>query len=270
MVSPNEPAVRALVTGASSGIGAALSRRLAARGVEVWLAARRQDRLDEQVQAIRGAGGKAHALVLDVCDGAGAAERVSRLDEEVGGIDLVVANAGMGVPDQGPATLTFAGVRTVFDTNLTGAMAVLVPLTARMMERGRGHVVAVSSLNAKIPLTTAAPYGASKAALSFYVEAIRPAVEARGVAVTLVHPGFVRTPMTEAAPFPMPFLMDLDVAVARIDRAILRRRRRVDFPLGLRVLIALGALAPARLRYEVTRRAIRPTAGTRGGAGGRA
>ncbi len=257
MVSPIEPS-RALVTGASSGIGAALARRLAGRGIEVWLAARRRERLDEQVQAIRAAGGAAHALPLDVCDGAACAEQIARLDEQNGGFDLVVANAGMGVPDQGPASLTFAGVKTVFDTNLTGALAVLVPLTSRMMERGRGHVVAVSSLNAKIQLTTAAPYAASKAALSFYIEAIRPAVEARGVAVTLVHPGFVRTPMTEAAPFPMPFLMDLDDAVARIDRAILRRRRRVDFPLALRLLIAIGALAPARLRYEVTRRAVRP------------
>lgn len=247
---------RALVTGASSGIGAALARKLAARGVEVWLAARRRALLDEQVAAIAAAGGRAHAVVLDVC-GADAADEVSRLDDAIGGIDLVVANAGIGVPDDGPHTLKYEDVKRVFDTNLHGSLAAIVPLLSRMAARRRGHVVAISSIIAQIPLSKGAPYAASKAALSFFVDAIRPAMAAHGVAVTLVHPGFVKTPMTDANDFPMPFMVGVDDAADRIDRAIRRRRGFVAFPWPLRALIALGNLAPASLRHAVVVRAAR-------------
>src|SRR4051812_44194258 len=88
-----KPPTTALVTGASGGLGAAIARRLAARGVEVWLAARREAALREEVQRIERAGGRAHALVLDIGDADAALERLQRLDEDAGGIDLVVANA---------------------------------------------------------------------------------------------------------------------------------------------------------------------------------
>src|SRR4051812_47077065 len=98
---------RCLLTGASSGIGAALARRLAARGYEVWLAARRRAALDSEVEAIRAAGGKAHAFELDISRPDEAEERVAALDAEIGGIDLVVANAGIGGGTTPVSKLTF-------------------------------------------------------------------------------------------------------------------------------------------------------------------
>src|SRR5256885_4687898 len=118
---------RALVTGASSGMGLHLSKRLAARGIEVWLAARRKELLDEAVAEIERAGGRAHAMVLDIAQADETVEKLARLDEETGGIDLVVSNAGLAGA-RGAIPLpecTWADVRDVLHTNLIGNAAVL-------------------------------------------------------------------------------------------------------------------------------------------------
>ena len=163
---------RCLLTGASSGIGAALAKRLAARGVEVWLAARRLDALEVEVAAIRKAGGVAHAVTLDIAKPEETERRVSELDDEVGGFDLCIANAGIGGGTKPVAEQTFADARRVLETNLLGTLATLLPLIPRMVKRGSGHLVGVSSLAAEIPLPAAADYGTSKAALSFFLESL--------------------------------------------------------------------------------------------------
>src|SRR5690349_19135958 len=116
---------RALVTGASAGIGLAISKRLAARGVEVWMAARRKDVLQKQVDAINATGGKAHALVLDVAETEATVARLAALDAETGGIDLVVANAGLaGARGAIPLAKTqWSDVRDILHTNLLGSAA---------------------------------------------------------------------------------------------------------------------------------------------------
>lgn len=238
----------ALITGASSGIGAALALRLAARGYEVHLAARRRDALARACEEIRAAGGKAQVFELDVSRPEEAHERVARRDAEVGGFELVVANAGIGGKSAPAARLAFSDVRAVMETNLLGAIATLLPVIPGMVERKRGHLVGVSSLAAEIPLPSAVDYGTSKAAFSFYLESTAADLAPRGVDVTIVHPGFVRTPLTDKNDFKMPFMVELEDAAKIIDDGIARKRRFVRFPFPLALAIGAGRTLPRGVR----------------------
>jgi short-subunit dehydrogenase len=236
--------LRALVTGASSGIGSALSRRLARRDYEVWLAARRLPELEAEARAIESEGGRAHAFELDVSRPEETEARVASLDREVGGFDLVVANAGIGGPQKPVAKQSFRDFREVMEVNLLGAAATILPLVPGMVERGRGHIVGVSSLAADIPLPAGADYGTSKAALSFFLASAAADLIPRGVFVTDVHPGFVKTPLTAKNKFPMPFIVELEDAARIIDRAIGKKKRVVRFPVPLSAAITGGSLLP--------------------------
>jgi short-subunit dehydrogenase len=239
---------KALVTGASSGMGLHLARRLAARGVEVWLAARREELLTREVAAINAAGGRAHALVLDVAQADATWERLCRLDDEVGGIDLVVANAGLA-GSRGATSLdkcTWEDVRDILHTNLIGAAATIHPFIPRMLARKRGHIVGVSSLSADCPIARAAPYGASKAGFTFLLESADIELRAAGVDVTIIHPGFVKTPSSDQliGTTPMPLILPVEKAAAIIDRAIVRRKRIVRFPWIMGAIARLTAWLP--------------------------
>lgn len=245
---------RALITGASSGIGAAVARKLAARGVEVWLGARRADRLDAEVAAIAAAGGKAHAVALDVTRPDETAARVLALDDEAGGLDLVVANAGIGGAGRVVSRTSFQDAAMIMATNYTGALATLLPLVPRMIERKSGHLVGISSMAAEMPLPAAADYGASKAALTFFLECAQGELPAKGVDVTIVHPGFVKSDLTAKNKFPMPFLLELEEAATIIDDGIARRARLVRFPLGLVALMGVGNAVPKAWKNAVVAR----------------
>jgi short-subunit dehydrogenase len=248
---------RALVTGASSGIGAALARQLAARGIEVWLAARRVDLLEEQARQIVAAGGTAHVVKLDVADGDETVRRLEELDDEVGGFDLVVANAGIG--GRGPlaaARLDWPEVRGILQTNLLGAAATLTPFMPRMVARGRGHLVAISSLGADLPLPRSAPYCGAKAGLSAFLEAADIDLRPRGVAVTIVHPGFVRTPAVAEITDPMPLIMSEERAARIIDHAIARRVRIVRFPWIMGALARLVQMLPRAIKGPLIQRTL--------------
>jgi len=245
---------KCLITGASSGIGEAVARRLAKRGYEVWLAARRVEILERIVADIASEGGKAHAIALDVSKPDETESRVRDLDSSVGGLDLVVANAGIGGGTTAVSELTFKEAREVLDTNLMGSLATLLPVIPRMVERRRGHIVGISSLAAEIPLPAAAHYGTSKAALSFFLESAAADLIPKGIYVTIVHPGFVRTPLTDKNSFPMPFLVELDRAAELIERGILSRSRIVRFPLPLSAAIASGKIMPRALRDAIVNR----------------
>lgn len=244
---------KALVTGASRGIGSALARRLAARGYEVWLASRQLATLEPEVRTIEAAGGRAHAFVLDVSRPEETEGRVAELDREVGGFDLVVANAGIGSgPTPTPVALqTFSDFRRIMETNLLGAAATILPLVPGMVARGSGHIIGISSLAGEVHMPAAADYGTSKAALSFFLGCAAADLIPRGVMVTDVHPGFVRTSLTDKNKFRMPFMVELDEAARIIDLGIQKKKRVVRFPLGLTAAISGGNLLPAALRARI-------------------
>jgi short-subunit dehydrogenase len=249
----------ALVTGASGGLGAALAARLAKRGIEVWLAARRRDALERNAQAIREGGGTAHVVELDLAHPDAVALAVGTLDDEIGGIDLVVANAAVaGVAAAVPASrLTWADARDVLQVNVLGNIASIVPLIPRMLARGHGHIVGISSTAALVPNPRMAPYCASKVALSYFLEGIGMELRPRGVAVTVVQPGFMRTPAVESLDDPMPFMLETEEAVDIIDRAIRHRRRKITFPRILAAMSRLPSLLPATVREPLLLRVTR-------------
>lgn len=235
----------AWISGASSGIGAALAEKLAAQGTEVILSARRRELLDELAERIRAVGGQARVQTLDVSDAEATVRVLRRLDEEVGGIDLVIANAGVG-GSRRAAELEWEDCAPALSINVAGAAASLVALLPRMVERGRGHLVGISSLAGYRGMPASAAYSASKAFLSVFLESLRMDLRGTGVSVTDVRPGFIRTPMTEPNRFHMPFLLEVDDAAERILRGIRKKRPVIAFP---RPLSTVAALAPFMPRW---------------------
>ena len=239
---PSNPV--AVVTGASSGIGRALAFRLAARGYAVGLLARRRRALEEAAAHIADQGGRALVLPGDVRDAARVREHVQTCERELGPVVLAVANAGIGHPTPA-AALDVETVRAVLDVNLLGAVHLFAAVLPGMIARRRGHLVGISSLAGFRGLPEHAAYCASKAALTVFMESLRLDLRGTGIRVTVIHPGFVKTPMTANNPHPMPFLQDLDGAAGRILRAIDRRRRLYAFPFPLAALARLAHWLPA-------------------------
>lgn len=233
---------RALITGASSGIGAALARTLAREGVEVVLVARREAALRELADAITKDGGKAHVEVLDVGDPEATVATIERLDDALGGLDLVVANAGVAGHRWG-GKLDWDACRTIVDVNVRGAAATLVAVLPRMVARGHGQLVGLSSVAQYRGLPNNASYCASKAFLSTFLESLRVDLRGTGVSVTDVRAGFVDTPLSAGVPT-KPFEIDADAAAKLIRDAIAARRGVLVFPLPMRMLGGLLTVMP--------------------------
>jgi len=244
---PTPPWSTALITGASSGLGRGLALWLVHRGVRVWAAARRLDRLE----ALRDeAGGLVEPLALDVSDGPATFARVEALDREVGGLDLVIANAGFGERTS-LRSLDHASVQRMLDVNVSGATATLLGAAPGMVARGRGHLVGMSSLAGLAAFPRSSAYCASKAYLTMFLDALRLDVARHGVTVTSLHPGYVKSEMTDRNPAgEMPFLLETEDAVERMGRALLARRERLLFPWQAAALVrAVGALPAGAQRW---------------------
>ena len=244
----------ALVTGASSGIGAALARRLAASGTEVALLARREDLLASLRDELSRAGGKARSYPGAAARPEAGVEAVRRADDELGGLDLVIANAGIG-HSRWAGKLSWEDLAPTLSVNVAGAAATLVAVLPRMVERRRGHVVGVSSLAGYRGMPRSAAYSASKAFLSTFLESLRVDLRGTGVAVTDVRPGFVRTPMTATNRFPMPFLIDVEPAARTIVEALERRAPVVAFPRAMAAITGSARLLPNAVWDRVSSRA---------------
>src|SRR4051794_18642886 len=199
----------AAITGASRGLGAEMARQLARAGLKVGLTARRGDRLERVAESIRSEGGTAVVEVADAADPGATRSSLDAIARQLGPIDLLVANAGVGeaTPARAFSAETFERMVRV---NLIGAAYAVEAVLPSMIERGRGQIVGISSLAGYRGIPLRGGYGATKAGLSTLLEALRPEMKQLGIAVTTVHPGFVRTEMTAGNDRPMPFLMEAE------------------------------------------------------------
>jgi short-subunit dehydrogenase len=250
-MSASPPWKTALVTGASSGLGRGLALWLARRGVQVYAAARRKELL-ESLRAE--AGGNVVPVQLDVSDGAKTFDAVGKLDAEVGGLDLVIANAGVG-EETVPKRLKWETIQRMLDVNVSGATATLTGALPGMIERRRGHVVGIASLAGLIHLPRNATYCATKSYVHMFCSALRLDLERYGVDVTCVYPGFVKTAMTQKNdPKGMPFLLELDDATERMGKALLKRQRDFAFPWQLASAITFGRSLPRAVQTPILRK----------------
>ncbi len=244
-----------LITGASSGIGAALAREFAGPGIALALTGRDQGRLNAVAEACRAAGAEPRVAVLDVCDGPALAAWIAEVDHAAP-LDLVIANAGVsaGTGGAGGAGETEAQTRRVVATNLDGVLNTVLPAVACMRPRGRGQVAIMSSLAAFRGFPGAPAYCASKAAVRVWGEALRGDLHGAGIGVSVICPGYVRSPMTAVNDFPMPLLMDAARAARIIRRGLARNRPRIAFPWPLYAAVWLLSALPPGLTDPLLRR----------------
>ena len=219
---------------------------LARRGAVLGLVARRKEMLDDLVTRCEAAGGNARAFTLDVADADALRNAANEFRREFGHIDVMIANAG--ISGGNPETREFlpSAVKQVIDTNLIGAVNAIGAVLPEMLEGGAGQLVAISSLAGFRGLPKSAAYSASKAAMTAYFESVRLDVQSRGVAVTIIQPGFIRTPLTGGRKAKMPFLMELDDAIPYFRRAIEQKKRFAAFPWQLATLVRIARFLPAR------------------------
>ena len=235
-----------VITGASSGIGRALAIELGRRGAALGLLARRAEILQEIAGEVEGAGGRALALPADVRDAAAVRDAADQLREKFGRVDVMIANAGI-VPTTHAIDMRSDDVADVMSINVVGAVNSVTAVLPEMVKQGSGQLVAISSLAAYRGLPKSGAYCASKAALSAFFESLRIDLHGTGVDVTIIHPGFIKTPVTEGRTAKMPYLMELDDAIKKIIRAIETRKKSYAFPWQLATIVRAGMLMPIPL-----------------------
>ena len=217
------------ITGASSGFGRGLALRMVRQGYAVAISARRVDRLETLAEEIRSAGGSVGVYPADVADREGVLEAIRRCEEDLGPVDLLIANAGVSTHAH-PQDLDTREVERVMRINFLGTVTATEGVLPGMMERRRGQIVVVSSLASFQGLYLHGSYCASKAAMNGFFESLRLDLAGTGVTVTIITPGFVKTEMTAHNRYPMPFLMELEPALDIMVRGILKKKRLVRFP----------------------------------------
>jgi short-subunit dehydrogenase len=231
-----------LITGASSGIGAALAREYAEPGVRLSLSGRNRERLEAVAAEVSAAGAETTTAVLDVSDATSTQEWVTKMDDSAP-LDLAIANAGISGGTFGGGE-SIEQAAAIFATNTGGVVNTLYPACERMAARGTGQIVVISSLAGFRGIPGAPAYSASKAAARAWGEAMRGRLKPRGVTVSIVCPGFIRTPMTDVNQFPMPMLMEVDRAASLIRRRLARGHAMIAFPWPMYLLVRLMAALP--------------------------
>ncbi len=223
-----------------------MALEVASRGASVGLVARREELLKELVDEIQARNAKAVSATADVCDAAAVRAAADRFREELGPIDVLIVNAGIGT-SQHAIQLRPEHVAEVININVLGAVNTVAAVAPEMVERGQGRLVAISSLAAYRGLAKSAAYCASKAALSAYFESVRIDLRDTGVEVTIIHPGFIKTAITAGREAKMPYLMELDDGVKKIVSGIEKGKKIYSFPWQLATIVRAGLIMPVAM-----------------------
>ena len=231
-----------LITGASSGIGAALALEYAAPKISLLLTARNEERLEQVAQHCRARGANVKTFIVDVREKEKLAAWMVQMDEAQA-INLVIANAGISAGFSQTAEENYRNADEVFAVNLQGVLNTVHPIIPRMIERKAGHIAIISSLAGIRALPSAPAYSASKAAVRFYGDALRGELKPYDIQVSAICPGWITTPLTDKNDFPMPLMMSAERAARHIIHSLSQKKGRIAFPkrlyIPLRVLDAL-------------------------------
>ena len=242
------------ISGASSGIGKALSLRLAREGARVAMTARRAEVLEE-IRAGQPTEMAERLLPLpaDVLDPDALEKAYRQLTDTWGLPDMVIANAGTHIHME-PKDINAADCRKIIDVNLEGAVNLLTLVVPDFMAREQGHLIGVASLSGYRGLPNAAAYGASKAGLINFLQGLRFDLQPHGIAVTVINPGFVKTPLTDRNPFPMPFLIEVDQAIDAILDGLQKEKKEIHFPWQVSWILKTLRVLPYPLYHRLVRR----------------
>jgi short-subunit dehydrogenase len=243
-----------LLTGAANGIGRATAIALAELGTPLALIDRDLPALTELCERFQSQGTRAVCAGVDVTDRQALIDSVARFTKEIGPIEVLIACAGIGTLTLVPE-LDTAGLRQTLEVNVIGVAQCIEAVLPEMIARKQGHIIGVASMAGYRGFPWMISYSASKAALIAYLEAIRPGLSRRGVMVTTVCPGFVRTRLATEVPYQKPVkMMEPETAARHLVRAVLRRPRNCVFPWNMKIGLAVLKHMPDRLFDQLMRR----------------
>ncbi|MBX9679793.1 MAG: SDR family oxidoreductase [Gemmataceae bacterium] len=240
----------ALITGAASGIGYALALRLAREGYAIAALDRSRDGLVALSDRLALEGRKHAWRVADVVEDSELGQAIGELERDMGPTDVLIPSAGIGI-ETGSEPYRADLVRKVIEVNLIGVSNTIGAVLPGMLQRRQGHIVGLSSLASFRGMPRMFAYCASKSGLNAMLEGLRAEVEPRGIAVSIVCPGWIRTSMTAEVANRVPNLLELDDAVERILGAVRRRRRYYAFPRRSAYVLRLLRWLPEALQIRI-------------------
>jgi short-subunit dehydrogenase len=249
-----------LITGAGGGLGKALALELARAGHAIAGVDLQAEGLAELERALKNAGTPVATAPADVTDADGLRKAVSALEQQVGGTELLIANAGIG-RENAAVGFSAADFEAQIRVNLIGVANSVAAVLPGMLERGRGHLVAISSLASYRGLPLMAGYCASKSGVNALLDALRVELRPRGIFTSTICPGWIRTALTSALKHPPPRMLAVDDAARRIVRAICRRAPFYAFPAAAAWQVRLVRWLPTRLSDWLVGRMMRKVVG---------
>lgn len=231
-----------IITGASSGLGASLALAYADKDIKLGLSGRDAQRLEQVADQCRAKGAIVEIATIDVTNAPAMEEWLTGFNNRYP-VDLCIANAGISAGSGGGGESVEQATR-IFDINLLGVLHTVEPLLPFMRTRGKGQIAIVSSVAGFRGLPTAPAYSVSKAAVRYYGQALRAALYRYGVSVSVICPGFIKTPMTDVNPFPMPFMVTAEKAADHIKRKLASGTKLIAFPWPLVWMSRIQNLLP--------------------------
>lgn len=233
---------RVFITGASSGIGAALARFYAAQGAQLGLTGRDQARLQAVASSLAA---NCAIYVVDVRDAMAMQQAAQDFMTRYGAPDIVIANAGVSRGTLTEYAEDIPSFRAIMETNVLGLVHTFQPFMQTMLQAGSGSLVGIASVAGMRGLPGAGAYAASKAAAINYLESLRIELAGSGINVTTLCPGYIKTPMTDVNTHPMPFLIDADTAARHMGQIIASKKRYAVLPWQMALIGRLMKLLPA-------------------------
>jgi short-subunit dehydrogenase len=234
------------LTGATSGIGEALAFELARRGAKLAITARRKEVLDKIVDEIKAAGGDAAAYDGDIGDLERMKSIAGDIERQMGPIDCLIPNAGTHIFTK-PEQFDSAEYLSLMSINYGGMLRCIEAVLPSMIKRKSGYIAGMCSLSGIRALPMAAAYGASKAAMIHFLESIRYHLVPLSIPVTVINPGFVKTPLTDKNHFPMPFLIEAPRAAKIICDGLERQKKEISFPWPFNWILSFARFIPETL-----------------------
>lgn len=241
-----------VITGATSGIGFALAKAYAKQNINLFLCGRNNDKLQEIKNICQKLQANVEVKILDVTNENEAKNWILDINKNHT-IDLVIANAGISAGTEG-GTESFEQVQKIFQTNIDGVLNIIHPAIEIMKKQKFGQIAIMSSLAGFRGLPSSPAYSASKSCVRVYGEGLRGNLEQFGIKVSVICPGYIKTPMTAVNSFPMPFLLEVEDAVKIIKNGLEKNKSRIAFPFPLYFVVWFATLLSNKIIDPIFKR----------------